>query len=102
MEDVFIGSDALAAGVLTRGQLRWNYRPLFLDVYMLNEAVPSLSHRAVGAWLWSGRRAAVAGLAAAAMHGARWVDDSADVEVVWRNTHPPRGNRRPKRANRIR
>lgn len=91
MEDVFIGSEILVAGVLTRGQLRWNYRTLFPGVYMLKEAMPSMSHRAVGAWLWSGRRAVVAGRAAAAMHGARWVDDSADVEVIWRNTHPPRG-----------
>ncbi|WP_006244292.1 hypothetical protein [Mycolicibacterium tusciae] len=91
MEDVFIGSEALAVGVLTRGQLRSKFRAFFPDVYMLSGALPSLSQRAVGAWLWSGRRAVVAGLAASALHGARWVDESADVEVIWRNTHPPRG-----------
>ncbi len=69
MEDVFIGSEALAGGVLTRGQLRWNYRALFPDVYVRGGAVPSVAQRAVGAWLWSGRRAVVAGLAAAALHG---------------------------------
>ena len=91
MEDVFIGSEALADGVITRGQLRWNYRALFPDVYMRAEAMPSLSQRAVGAWLWSGRRAVVAGLAAAALHGAHWVDESTDVEVIWRHGRPPRG-----------
>jgi hypothetical protein len=91
MEDVFIGSEALAAGVLTRAELRWNYRAMFPDVYMRAEAVPSLSQRAVGAWLWSGRRAVVAGLAAAALQGARRVDEPADVEVIWRNSHPPQG-----------
>jgi hypothetical protein len=91
MEDVFIGSEALAGGVLTRGQLRWNYRALFPDVYVHGGAVPSVAQRAVGAWLWSGRRAVVAGLAAAALHGARWVDDSIDVEVIWRHGRPPRG-----------
>ncbi len=91
MDDVFIGSEALASGVLTRAQLRWNYRALFPGVYIPGEAVPSLSQRAVGAWLWSGRRAVVAGLAAAALHGARWIDESTDVEVIWRNGHPPQG-----------
>ena len=91
MEDIFIGSEALADGVLTRAQLRWNYRALFPDVYMRAEATPSLSQRAVGAWLWSGRRAVVAGLAAAALHGTQWVDESTDVEVIWRHGRPPRG-----------
>ncbi|WP_099037007.1 hypothetical protein [Mycobacterium neglectum] len=91
MEDVFIGSEALVRGVLSRAELRWNYRAMFPDVYMRAEAVPSLSQRAVGAWLWSGRRAVVAGLAAAALHGARWVDELADVEVISRNSHPPQG-----------
>jgi hypothetical protein len=91
MEDVFIGSEALADGVLTRGQLRWNYRALFPDVYLRAEAMPSLSQRAVGAWLWSGRRAVIAGLAAAALHGARWIDESTDVDVIWQNGRPPPG-----------
>lgn len=91
MEDVLIGSEALADGVLTRGQLRWNYRAMFPDVYIPRETTPSLSHRAVGAWLWSGRRGVVAGLTAAALHGARWVDDSTDVELIWRNGRPPPG-----------
>ena len=40
MRDVFIGSAALASGRLTRGQLRWNYRPLFPDVYLSKVARP--------------------------------------------------------------
>lgn len=91
MDDLFIGSDALARGVLTRGQLRWHYRALFPDVYMRKDAVPSLRQRAFGAWLWSGRGAVIAGLTAAALHGARWIDDFAHVEIIWRNGRPPRG-----------
>jgi hypothetical protein len=91
MEDVFIGSEALASGVLSRGQLRWNYRALFPDVYMHKDATASLSHRTVGAWLWSGRRGVIAGLAAAASHGARWADESADIELIWRYGRPPPG-----------
>ncbi|MDQ2638096.1 MAG: hypothetical protein M3Y83_14605 [Actinomycetota bacterium] len=91
MDDVFIGSEALANRVLTRGQLRWNYRALYPDVYIPAGTAPSLLQRAVGAWLWSGRRAVVAGLAAAALHGARWIDESIDVELIWRNARPPAG-----------
>jgi hypothetical protein len=91
MEDVFIGSEALAAGVLTRGQLRWNHRAILPDVYLHKDATPSLSQRTIGAWLWSGRRGVIAGLAAAAMHGARWVDEAADVELIWRCGRPPAG-----------
>lgn len=91
MDDVFIGSEAVAGGVLTRGQLRWNFRALFPDVYVPRESTLSLRQRAVGAWLWSGRRAVVAGLTASALHGARWVDDSSDVELIWRHPRPPRG-----------
>jgi hypothetical protein len=44
-----------------------------------------------GAWLWSGRRAVIAGVAASALHGARWVDDDTPIERIWSNTRPPRG-----------
>jgi hypothetical protein len=91
MEDVFIGSEAVAAGVHTRGQLRWNHRAMFPDVYISKEATPSLSQRTIGAWLWSGRRGVIAGLAATALHGARWVDETADVELIWRCGRPPVG-----------
>jgi len=91
MDDAFIGSESLADGVLSRGQLRWNYRAIFPDVYIPKKATPSLSHRTIGAWLWSGRRGVIAGLAAAALHGARWVDESADVELIWRCGRPPPG-----------
>jgi len=91
MEDVFIGSEALASRVITRGQLRWNCLPLFPDVYRAKKATPSFSDRTIGAWLWSGRRGVITGLAAAAMHGARWVDESADVELIWRCGRPPPG-----------
>lgn len=92
MEDVVIGSEALDAGVLTRGQLRWNYRTIFPDVHIRKEVTPLLlSHRILAAWLWSRRRAVVAGLSAAAMHGAGWFDESAPVELIWRCGRPPPG-----------
>jgi hypothetical protein len=64
---------------------------MFPDIYMAKETTPSLSHRSIGAWLWSARRGVIAGLAAAALHGARWVDESSDVELIWRCGRPPPG-----------
>jgi very-short-patch-repair endonuclease len=89
--DLVVGSDALASGSLTRGQLRWNYRAIFPDVYLAKTEPLSLNARSVGAWLWSGRRAVITGRAAAALHGAKWIDGSAPIELLWYNNHRPPG-----------
>ncbi|MDY6998225.1 MAG: hypothetical protein SW019_16630 [Actinomycetota bacterium] len=91
MARVFIGSEALARGGLTRAALRWNYRRLFPDVYVAASETPSLRDRTVGAWLWSRRGGVVTGRAAAALHGARWVDRTVPVEMVFRCGRPPPG-----------
>lgn len=91
MEDVFIGSDAVKAGALTRGQLRWNYRALYPDVYIHRRVRPSLFDRTVGAWLWSRRRGVISGQTAAALHGARGVSDDAKVELIYDGRRPPPG-----------
>ena len=91
MEDLFIGSEAVRSGVITGYQLRTLYRPLYPDVYVPAFSDPTLRTRTVGAWLWSKKRAVVAGLAAAALHGSRWIDDDAPIELIWRNSHPPEG-----------
>ncbi len=36
-----------------------------------------------------GCRGVVTGRAAAALHGARWVDDNSPIELLWNNNHPP-------------
>ena len=91
MNAPFIGSEALTSGALTRGQLRWNYRPIFPDVYVPKSTDRSLEMMTVGAWLWSERRATITGRAAAALHGAKWVDECAPIEMFWRNNHHPPG-----------
>jgi hypothetical protein len=53
--------------------------------------VPSLRQRTVGAWLWSGRRGIIAGRAAAALHGAQWIDATTPIELIAPATRPPRG-----------
>jgi len=91
MTEVFVGSAALANGGLTRARLRWNYRPMFPDIYLSKLVVPSLLQKTVGAWLWSGRNGVIAGRAAAAMHGALWIDATTPIEMIWRSARPPDG-----------
>lgn len=91
MPNVFLGSEALASGAVTRHELRRWYRLVYPDVYLPKARDVSMQDKTIGAWLWSRRRGVVAGLAAAALHGAQWVDADSPVELIWRNTHPPRG-----------
>ena len=91
MSEVFIGTELLGRGALTRGQLRWNYCSIFPDVYAPRATAPSLWRNTVGAWLWSGRTGVIAGRAAAALHGALWVDAGTPIEMIWRSGRPPSG-----------
>jgi very-short-patch-repair endonuclease len=86
----FVGSEALASGALTRHELRRYFRAIMPNVYLDKRMVPSLGQRTYAAWLWSGREAVVAGVAASALHGSKWVDDQAPVELIWRNARSPR------------
>ena len=88
----FIGSEALASGALSRDQLRRRYTRVHPDVYLPSHmGEPTLTDRIEAAWLWSGREGIVAGVAAAAMHGALWVDRKAPIELIHRNPRPPSG-----------
>lgn len=90
-EEPFVGSEALAHGVVNRHQLRTHYRVLCPDVYLSKHVQPSLMHRIAAAWLWSERRATIAGASAAALHGTKWIDDDAPVELIYPNPRPPSG-----------
>ncbi len=86
-----MGSDAVRRGTLSRHQLRAQFRAIYPDIYLPAHAARSLRTRSVAAWLWSGRRGVLAGLAAAALHGSSWIDDDEPIELIWRNPHPPAG-----------
>lgn len=90
MSDVVKGTEALSCG-LSRGTLRWNYTAIFPDVYAPKVAPATLRRNTIGAWLWSGRNGVIAGRAAAALHGARWVDAATPIEMIWRSGRPPPG-----------
>ncbi|MCV7259245.1 hypothetical protein [Mycobacterium shimoidei] len=91
MPEVFVGTEMLASGTLTKGQLRWNYNAIFPGIYVANAATPSLRRNTIGAWLWSGRNGVIAGRAAAALHGALWVNADTPIEMIWRSGRPPLG-----------
>jgi very-short-patch-repair endonuclease len=82
----FIGPEAISDGTLTRGKLRWNYIAVHPGVYIPKDGERTVFTNAVAAWLWTGRRGVIAGRAAAALHGARWVDPSTPIEVIAEHT----------------
>ncbi|AQA01836.1 hypothetical protein BVC93_04585 [Mycobacterium sp. MS1601] len=90
MEPV-LGPESLAAGALTRGALRWNYSRVQPRVHRPKEVAATLAVRTLEAWLWSDRRAIIAGQAAAALHGAKWVTSTAPVELITEHTRKRAG-----------
>ena len=91
MDGVFVGSEALAAGRVTRHQLATAYRRLLPDVYAPKRRALSLQDRTVAAWLWSRRRGVITGPAASALHGAKWVDEGTPIDLNLANGKPPTG-----------
>lgn len=91
MSEPFIGSEAVAMGVVSHSQLRRRYTRVFRDVYVAEGTELTAAVRARAAWLWSRRRAVVAGFTAAALHGSRWVDADLPVDVIHDNRHPVAG-----------
>ncbi|MEZ0342625.1 hypothetical protein ACAG25_21920 [Mycobacterium sp. pV006] len=90
MRRVFLGTEAISSGAATPGELRYRYHRLFPNVYTVDD-MPSLSVRTVGAWLWSGRRGVITGLAASAWHGSKWIDPSVPIEMIYDCKRPPAG-----------
>ncbi len=93
MGEPFIGSEALRAGRLTPYALRSRFVALYPDVYIAPDDEVTAVTRAKAGFLWTRRHGIVAGQSAAALHGAKWVDDRRPSEVLWRNRRPPVGVR---------
>ena len=91
MARVFIGSEAFAAGSVTKYDLRARYQRVLPDVYAAKGEPLTLRDRTIAAWLWSRRQGVISGVAASALHGAKWVDDDAVVEVNWPGRKSPPG-----------
>ena len=91
MGEVFLGGEALAAGRVTRHQLQLWYTTVYRGVYVPKGVDVSLRDRAIAAWLASGRRGVVAGVAASALHHAPWVDPTQPIELLGVTCRPQPG-----------
>lgn len=80
----FIGTESLAAGTVTRRALVSRHNMVYRNVYLPKGVNLTPERRAVAAWLWSERNATIAGLSAAALHGARWIDADLPAELIRR------------------
>ncbi|MEE6175053.1 hypothetical protein [Mycobacterium sp. 050134] len=87
----FRGTDALAAGIVTRHRLRTDYEMIHRNVYIRRDQKLTPVTRAVAAWLWSGRTATLAGLSAAALHRTPWIDDWLPAELNRHSRDKARG-----------
>ncbi len=85
-----MGTEALAAGEVSRSDLRRHFRWVMPDVYGPRRGELTLNDRVTAAWLWSKREAVISGVAASAMLGAQWVDDDIPIELTWSNNRPPK------------
>ncbi len=90
MERAFVGAELLQGG-LTRSQLRWRYKAVHPRIYVPRGALPSVQRDAHAAWLWTDRRGIVAGRAAAALHGAQWVNPGTGIDMIAPRERPRPG-----------
>lgn len=86
-----MGSEALAAGLVTRQELRTKYDKLHYNVYARAGLRLDAAGKARAAWLWSRRTATLVGSSAAAMHGTKWLPDDAPAELAHTRGPAPRG-----------
>ncbi|MGX6511127.1 hypothetical protein [Rhodococcus sp. SJ-2] len=80
-DEPFVGTEAVAAGRLTKGQLR-RFRRVHRGVYIDPTVSVTPILRAQAAWLWAGGKGVLAGRSAAALHGCRWIDTLAPAELI--------------------
>jgi very-short-patch-repair endonuclease len=87
----FLGTEALASGAVTERSLLSQHDRIYRNVYIPKGVELTAAMRAEAAWLWSGRQATAAGLSAAALHGAQWIDSHLPAELYRRNGKPVSG-----------
>jgi very-short-patch-repair endonuclease len=78
----FIGTEAIHSGRFTKRTLHSRNQLIYRNVYLPNGEELTATRRAVAAWLWSGRRATIAGMSAAALHGSLWVGADEPAELT--------------------
>jgi hypothetical protein len=89
LEWPFRGWDAVEAGVLSVRELRRFYMPEYPGVHVPRGVELSAVQRSRAAWLWSRERGVVAGLSAAALLGAKWIEPGLPAELIHTNRRRP-------------
>ena len=85
----FRAAEALDAGAISVRDLRKFYRAVYPGVYAPRGIELSAVERGRAASLWSRRRGVAAGLSAAALLGAKWIEPSLPAELIHTNRRPP-------------
>lgn len=78
----FRGSQAIRSGAFSRHELSRNYVRVFRDTYVCDGTILDARTMAVAASICVGDGAVIAGVSAAAVHGAKWIDPSAPPSVL--------------------
>jgi very-short-patch-repair endonuclease len=87
----FVGTEAVAAGIVTRHDLAARYDAIYRNVYIPRGQQVTPAQKARAAWLWSRRHATVVSVSAAALHGAKWIDAQLPAELNQRSQHKTTG-----------
>lgn len=87
----FLAFEAVAAGTLTYRELKRNFVEVFPGVFVAVGADLSMVGYSKAGWLWSQRKAILAGLSAAAALGSKWIDAKTPVELIHSNRRQPTG-----------
>lgn len=91
MQWPFLGSEALAAGDVTRHELARRFDAVYRNVYIPRGQALTPAQKAYAAWLWSQRRATVAAVSAAALHRTKWIDARLPAELNQRSQRKTKG-----------
>ena len=82
MAELIVGSEALAAGMVTRQMLRSRYVKVHYNVYAPVGFAVGVRRPCHGGMAWSSRKAVVAGNSAAALLGTRWIPAGVPAELA--------------------
>jgi restriction endonuclease-like protein len=85
----FVGTDAVNAGAFTERELRRSCTRIYRNVYQRRGSELTAKDRALAAWLWSDKKAVLAGNSAAALLGTKWVDPHSPAELITDRKRPP-------------
>ncbi|TQF73933.1 hypothetical protein FK531_04455 [Rhodococcus spelaei] len=83
----FLGSHAVADGLLTQHELYHDFARIYQGVYLSKRTELTAAVRARAAWLFAGPDATLTGFSAAALHGSTWIDPGEPAEVIREGHH---------------